>query len=272
MPAHSKSQQQLFGMVHAAQKGELDNPSPEVSKLAHSVSPSAADDFASTSHAGLPDHVQNGVDEMLETIAKYRDYGNHIRRGTSMREVANRLAHIAEIAEQAVVNEADDWFDSHTLKRNMKEIKAYSGEFQKLANEADMMEQRMAALYDDMGRVLERYFHIPTQEQVAQAGAIAEAMINEGPTSPTEDDTTELDAADDKAHSDDHAMPIPNIEPPRPVKEPMNYADDNKVDPLTVRAIKTVHEYLKAKDPKLAERFRKLPAKKMKECVWKMIK
>jgi len=53
MPAKSKSQQRLMGMVHAAQKGEKP-ASPKVAKLAKSMTKTSATDFASTKHKGLP--------------------------------------------------------------------------------------------------------------------------------------------------------------------------------------------------------------------------
>jgi hypothetical protein len=55
----SKSQQRFMGMVHAAQKGELDDPSPEVEKAAKSMSDKDAEDFASTKHKGLPEKVKS---------------------------------------------------------------------------------------------------------------------------------------------------------------------------------------------------------------------
>ncbi len=64
MPAQSKAQQRFMGMVHAAQKGDLENPSKEVEKAADSMTDKAARDFASTKHKGLPNHVkkENKVD------------------------------------------------------------------------------------------------------------------------------------------------------------------------------------------------------------------
>jgi hypothetical protein len=61
MPAHSKAQQRFMGMVHAAQKGDMENPSPEVEKAADSMSDKDAKDFASTKHDGLPDHVKEFI-------------------------------------------------------------------------------------------------------------------------------------------------------------------------------------------------------------------
>ena len=54
MPAVSKKQQRFFGMVRAAQKGEMENPSPEVAKVAASAKRSDVKKFASTKHKGLP--------------------------------------------------------------------------------------------------------------------------------------------------------------------------------------------------------------------------
>jgi hypothetical protein len=52
--AVSKKQQRFFGMVRAAQKGEMENPSPEVAKVASSASVSDVKKFAKTKHKGLP--------------------------------------------------------------------------------------------------------------------------------------------------------------------------------------------------------------------------
>ena len=59
MPAVSKAQQKFMGMVHAAQKGDMETPSPEVQKAADSMSDKDAKDFASTSHKGLPNKKES---------------------------------------------------------------------------------------------------------------------------------------------------------------------------------------------------------------------
>ena len=76
MPAKSKAQQRFMGMVHAAQKGELDNPSSEVEKAADSMSDADAKDYASTKHKGLPNHVKKEyMEKHLKEIIRqtYRD-------------------------------------------------------------------------------------------------------------------------------------------------------------------------------------------------------
>ena len=93
MPAKSKAQQRFMGMVHAAQKGELDNPSSEVEKAADSMSDADAKDYASTKHKGLPNHVkkENMEKELKEIIRQtYRE---------SLRESVN----------EAKIEPKDDW-------------------------------------------------------------------------------------------------------------------------------------------------------------------
>ena len=59
MPAVSKKQQRFFGMVRAAQKGEMENPSPEVAKAAATTKRSDVKKFANTKHKGLPEKKMN---------------------------------------------------------------------------------------------------------------------------------------------------------------------------------------------------------------------
>jgi len=54
--AVSKKQQQLFGIVHAVQKGELSpsKVSPDAKKMARTMKKKDVKDFAETKHKGLP--------------------------------------------------------------------------------------------------------------------------------------------------------------------------------------------------------------------------
>jgi len=70
MPAVSKAQQRFMGMVHAAQKGDIEAPSKEVEKAADSMKKSDAKDFASTKHKGLPMHKETITKERLKELVK----------------------------------------------------------------------------------------------------------------------------------------------------------------------------------------------------------
>ena len=69
----SRKQQRLFGMVRAAQKGEMENPSPEISKIACTVSKSDVKKMASTKHKGLPE-VKESV-SLVSVLHKLKEEG-----------------------------------------------------------------------------------------------------------------------------------------------------------------------------------------------------
>lgn len=101
----------------------------------------------------------------VSIIANYSRLGEGLKQAGNFRKVAMEIAQIAEMAESTVMEEAGDWYDSHTIKRNMNELKKHAGAFSKIAEELDMMQQRASALYDDMGNVLTRYFELsPMQD------------------------------------------------------------------------------------------------------------
>lgn len=166
MPASSKAQKQLFGLVRAVQKGEVppQKVTSNVRQMAKDASPTDVDDMADTSVHGLPDKVQmpkkEGSMNFFDIVSKYNEYGKHLKRDRSLSELAKQVSDIAEYAEITLTNEAGEWFDGATIQRNLKELKNYAKQFSKLAMEGDQQNQRMQALFDDMGRVLERYFEI----------------------------------------------------------------------------------------------------------------
>ena len=67
---------------------------------------------------------------------------------------------MATAAQNHVLGETSDWFDSVSVKRNMKELKGLTGQFKKTAVEANSVNQRLSALYEDMGNILNRYYEI----------------------------------------------------------------------------------------------------------------
>jgi hypothetical protein len=81
-------------------------------------------------------------------------------RKSDIRQVAETLGAIADAASEYTLREGGDWFDRVTIKRNMKELSNLQKAFEKEAVEAKSQEQRLEALYEDMGHVLGRYFEI----------------------------------------------------------------------------------------------------------------
>ena len=96
----------------------------------------------------------------LEIISTYGQHREGMSRKSDIMQIAETLGGIADAAQEYTLREGGDWFDRVTIKRNMKELKALHEKFQKESLEAKAQEQRMEALYEDMGHVLNRYFEI----------------------------------------------------------------------------------------------------------------
>ena len=62
----SQSQQKMMGMALAYKRGEMDDASPEVKKMADSMSMKDLEDFAKTKHKGLPKKVEEAKAPQLK--------------------------------------------------------------------------------------------------------------------------------------------------------------------------------------------------------------
>jgi hypothetical protein len=101
----------------------------------------------------------------LEIISTYGNHREGIARKSDIRETAETLGAIADAAQEYTLREGGDWFDRVTIKRNMNELKNLQSKFQKEAEIAHQQEQRLEALYEDMGHVLSRYFELAEVSQ-----------------------------------------------------------------------------------------------------------
>ena len=98
--------------------------------------------------------------EVIEAVKNYQMIGGQLFKDNGIIEVAKQLVSIAESAQNHVLSETDDWFDAVSVKRNMKELKGLTGQFKKAALEANAVNERLSALYEDMGHILNRYYDI----------------------------------------------------------------------------------------------------------------
>ena len=94
----------------------------------------------------------------LEIVSTYNKYQESMDRKSDITQVAETLGGITEAARTLAIKEAGDWFDKHTVRRNMNELDKLGKQFDKVALEARNLDQRMAGLYEDMGHILSRYY------------------------------------------------------------------------------------------------------------------
>ena len=98
--------------------------------------------------------------KVVEGVKNFGIVGKQLYNNNNIVETAKQLAEIAESAHHHILGEQDDWFDKISVNKNMKTLKGSVVEFQKTAKEAQALIQRMTALYEDIGHVLNRYYDI----------------------------------------------------------------------------------------------------------------
>ena len=119
--------------------------------------------------------------EVIEAIRSYSTVGKQLYSNGGILEAAKHLAKMAESAQNHVLSETDDWFDAVSVKRNMKELKGLTGQFKKTAVEANATNQRLSALYEDMGNILNRYYDIEdVREALDPVGKEDDDVDNDG--------------------------------------------------------------------------------------------
>jgi hypothetical protein len=107
-----------------------------------------------------PAMTREDKSNILSMIAEYNKYAKAIYNEHDLIKIAKELSELAENAETLTISETEGGFDQITVKRNMKELKNLSGQFTKVAGEAQAFKQRMTGLYEDMGGIISRYFDI----------------------------------------------------------------------------------------------------------------
>ena len=100
-------------------------------------------------------------EQVSKALQSYNKLGETLYHQQSLKNTAKSLSQIAEMAATHTVQETEDWFDKVTVTRNMKELTNHSKQFSKIAEEASSVQQRLSALYEDMGVILNRYYDIP---------------------------------------------------------------------------------------------------------------
>ena len=100
------------------------------------------------------------VKGLTTELAQYNDIGEAIFGKSNISKISEKLSWIACQAKSHTLSETEDWFDKITVNRNMKELTGLSKQFGKIAHESKSLQQRLGALYEDMGNILGRYYEI----------------------------------------------------------------------------------------------------------------
>ena len=133
-------------------------------------------------------------EQILSQIQEFGQLGDSIYHSGNLKQVAETLSNIANAAKVHTLRETEDWFDKITVNRNMKELTNLSNQFGKLSEDANSVQQRLSALYEDMGNVLSRYYDLNenemetkiTEDDTKYAKFFRSALEKFGVSSPAE--------------------------------------------------------------------------------------
>jgi len=99
--------------------------------------------------------------QILETIKKLNFHGKDLKHECDYKGLSKTLKNISAANETLLGEQVDgDWFDGLTVKRNCVNLNKLVDEFEKTARECDVYQQRLLALWDEVGTILSRYYEI----------------------------------------------------------------------------------------------------------------
>ncbi len=144
---------------------------------------------------GTPEsEPQISSEQILSKIQEFGNLGKSIYQEGDLKQTAKTLSDIANAAKVHTLRETEDWFDKVTVNRNMKELTNLSNQFGKLSEEASSVQQRLSALYEDMGNVLSRYYDLNETHDYGHESDDAETPeIETGEENPYQEPVSEAD-------------------------------------------------------------------------------
>ena len=109
---------------------------------------------------GDVDEEKVDVKGLTSEISQYNQIGEAIFGKSNITQISEKLSWIANQAKSHTLQETEDCFDKITVNRNMKELTGLSKQFSKISSESEALQQRLGALYEDMGNIIGRYYEI----------------------------------------------------------------------------------------------------------------
>jgi hypothetical protein len=98
--------------------------------------------------------------QYMEAISRFNEYGKSVYRQSNLEQTIKHIKKLVEFASKNIVDESGDWFDKVTLTRHSKKMQESAKLFEKTATEMTQLQQRLEALYEELGQTLGRYYKI----------------------------------------------------------------------------------------------------------------
>ena len=117
--------------------------------------------------------------EFMESVSRFNEYGDAIYRGNDLKEAYKNIKKVVKFASKHITEQSGDWFDTVTLGRHSKKLTESMKIFEKTVAETIKLQQRLEAMYEDMGQTLGKYYEIDEKAyKSATEGKIVENVSN----------------------------------------------------------------------------------------------
>jgi hypothetical protein len=99
--------------------------------------------------------------QLLGMVNQYNEVGKKLYEYGDVREIAEALLKVTELAEKYALEEAsEDMLQTGRIEKDMKELKKEASDLRKVALEAWKSNERLKASYEKIGKTLENYYEI----------------------------------------------------------------------------------------------------------------
>lgn len=97
--------------------------------------------------------------EFVQQMKSFSEMGEFVYGRTDLELLSDRVREMIRKGEQ-IAMEKGDWFDNVTVKRHMKDLQNAYKTFEATAKEVNQLNHRLAAAYEDIAQLLNKYFEV----------------------------------------------------------------------------------------------------------------
>ena len=98
--------------------------------------------------------------DIMDAVSKFNEFGSKVYKTNEIKEMVEAIKSMTKGASNLAIQEAGDWFDSVTVKRDMSEVNKSAKLFEKAASELSTLQQRLESVFEDIGHKLGKYYDI----------------------------------------------------------------------------------------------------------------
>ena len=98
--------------------------------------------------------------DIMDAVSKFNEFGSKVYKTNEIKDMVEAIKSMTKGASNLAIQEAGDWFDSVTVKRDMSEVNKSAKLFEKAASELSTLQQRLESVFEDIGHKLGKYYDI----------------------------------------------------------------------------------------------------------------